>query len=31
MHGAIITAIKTSTPKAKALPVIQLPAPSGCC
>jgi arsenite methyltransferase len=31
MHGAIVKAVKTSTPEAKGLPVIQPAAKSGCC
>ena len=31
MHGAIIKAVKTSTPAAKGLPVIQPAAEAGCC
>jgi SAM-dependent methyltransferase len=31
MHGAIVRAVKTSTPEAKGLPVIQPAAQAGCC
>jgi hypothetical protein len=31
MHGAIVKAVKTSTPEAKGLPVIQPAVRAGCC
>jgi SAM-dependent methyltransferase len=31
MHGAIIKGVKTTTPEAKGLPVVQAAAPAGCC